>query len=83
MLTEIIEKLNIVQKEMNEQEKVIAIASKTMKESHDKINKIIRSIRKMENGPMTHNERLILQQLYEVTSLISNAAADIKFGPQI
>lgn len=79
--TKAMDLLNSIQAETEEQTEALLIASKAMEESHTAINKIVHFIRKMDNGPMTHNERLILQSLYKAASILSDASADIKYGP--
>lgn len=80
-ITKTIDLLTNIQTEINQQEKALSIASMAMKETHTLINELVHFVRKMNEKPITQNERIILQHLYKATSILSNASADIKFGP--
>lgn len=78
-ITKIIDLLTNIQTEINQQEKALSIASTAMKETHTSLNELVRFVRKMNEKPITQNERIILQHLYKATSILSDAASEMRF----
>lgn len=75
----VIEQLEGIQKRIDSQGEALSIASKAMEDAHSQANDTVKFIRKMDDRPMTHNEREILQKVYSIAKTLCDASVEIRF----
>lgn len=71
--------VNSIEAASNRQSKALSTANEAMRDAHGMINDLVHFVRRMNEKPITQNERVILQKLYDTAKVLSEASIKVKF----